>query len=91
MRHKAGDPQADLVARRSHTRYAPSLLTGIHSTGKNVCIKHLVCNDSETSRREYNVQVDERPLREVYLRPFEMVVAETNPSSIMTAYNSIVR
>lgn len=63
---------------------------GIQSQGLQTCIKHLVCNDSETSRKAYNVQVDERPLREVYLRPFEMVVAKANPASIMTAYNKLV-
>ena len=64
--------------------------SGIQSEGRQATIKHLVCNDSETSRREYDVQVDERVLREVYLRPFEIAVKESDPSSIMAAYNVVV-
>lgn len=63
---------------------------GIQSKGRQATLKHLVCNDSETSRREYDVQVDERVLREVYLRPFEIAVKESDPSSIMAAYNNVV-
>lgn len=70
---------------------ARSHLSGIQSQGRQATLKHLVCNDSETSRREYDVQVDERVLREVYLRPFEIAVEESNPSSIMAAYNNVVR
>jgi beta-glucosidase-like glycosyl hydrolase len=67
-----------------------SNLIGIQSKGRQATLKHLVCNDSETSRREYDVQVDERVLREVYLRPFEIAVKESDPSSIMAAYNNVV-
>lgn len=66
------------------------LTSGVQSQGVAICAKHLVCNDSETERRFYNVDVDERTLREVYLRPFEIMVQEANPRSIMTAYNKIV-
>lgn len=68
----------------------PVWYIGIHSTGGQTCPKHLVCNDSETSRREYDVQVDERTMREVYLRPFEQVIAQARPAAVMTAYNKIV-
>ena len=77
---------------RAKKANANSLLfhPGIQSQGRQATIKHLVCNDSETSRREYDVQVDERVLREVYLRPFEIAVKESDPSSIMAAYNVVV-
>jgi beta-glucosidase-like glycosyl hydrolase len=65
-----------------------SNLIGIQSKGRQATLKHLVCNDSETSRREYDVQVDERVLREVYLRPFEIAVKESDPSSIMAVLDS---
>jgi len=68
----------------------PSITPGIQSQGRQATIKHLVCNDSETTRREYDVQVDERVLREVYLRPFEIAIKESDPSSIMAAYNVLV-
>lgn len=41
-------------------------------------------------RRTYNSVVDDETLRDIYLRPFEIMVEEANPASIMTAYNSIV-
>ena len=67
-----------------------NLAPGVQSNGGQACLKHLVCNEAETSRRDYDVQVDDRVLREIYLRPFEIAVKEANPSSIMSAYNSIV-
>lgn len=53
-------------------------------------MKHLVCNDSETDRRYYDVQISQRALREFYLRPFEIAVDETDVWAIMTAYNKVV-
>jgi beta-glucosidase len=68
-----------------------SSLAGLQEKGIQSCLKHLVCNDSETSRRKYDVEVDDVTLREIYLRPFEMVIQQANPLAIMLAYNSIVR
>lgn len=50
-------------------------------------VKHLVCNDAETKRRVYDVQVDEATLREVYLLPFSMAATKesTTPWSVMSA------
>jgi beta-glucosidase len=50
-------------------------------------VKHLVCNDAETKRRVYDVQVDEAALREVYLLPFSMAATKesTTPWSVMSA------
>lgn len=61
---------------------------GVQSRGVASVIKHLVCNDSETDRRNMNVEVDERTLREVYFRPFEYTAAR-GAWGMLTAYNSV--
>jgi beta-glucosidase len=66
-------------------------LAGLQSQRVGACLKHLVCNERETKRKAYDVKVSDKTLREVYLRPFEMIINDAKPYSIMTAYNDIVR
>ncbi len=54
-----------------------------------VTVKHLVCNDTEIDRMTVDVDIDERPLRELYLRPFEVAVKEGGAWGIMSAYNRL--
>lgn len=61
---------------------------GLQSTGVGACVKHLVCNDSETDRDRMNAVVDERALREVYLLPFELC-AGAGAGAMLTAYNRV--
>jgi len=67
---------------------AASYTVGTQSLGKGVCAKHYVANDFENDRFTSNVIVDDRTLNELYLRPFEDVVA-AGAWSIMSSYNSI--
>jgi beta-glucosidase len=64
---------------------------GLQSQGVGACLKHLVCNERETRRKQYNVKVSSATLREVYLRPFEQIIHAAKPYCIMAAYNDIVR
>ena len=64
---------------------AASLVNGIQSTGMAACVKHFVCNDSDTLRKKYSSEVDERTLREMYLAPFQWVIREANPVLLMSA------
>ncbi len=54
-----------------------------------VTVKHFVANDTEIERMTVDVDVDERTLRELYLRPFERTVKEANAWGIMSSYNKV--
>ena len=69
-------------------RMGVAYVGGMQSQGVAACPKHFVANDSETHRTTVNCVVDERTLREVYLRPFE-AVARAGAWSMMAAYNLV--
>ncbi len=68
---------------------ACAFIKGVQSQGVAACAKHFVCNDSEFERHSISSNLDERTLRELYLRPFEMAVHNANLWSVMSAYNRI--
>ncbi|MDF2091364.1 glycoside hydrolase family 3 C-terminal domain-containing protein [Knoellia sp. 3-2P3] len=70
-------------------RLAAAYVKGLQDKGIGACLKHLVANESETLRNYMNSVVSEEALREVYLLPFEIAVEESNPWSIMAAYNDV--
>ena len=62
---------------------------GCQDEGTAVCIKHLAVNNQETNRGSVNAIVDERTLREIYLKPFERAIIEGGAMSVMPAYNKV--
>ena len=62
---------------------------GVQDKGTAVCIKHFAVNNQETNRGSVDTQVDERTLREIYLKPFESAVVEGGAMSVMPAYNKV--
>ncbi len=68
---------------------AAAYVNGLQSRGVGACLKHLVANEAETERHTVNSVVDERTLRELYLLPFEIAVADADPWSVMAAYNDV--
>ncbi|MDZ7674221.1 MAG: glycoside hydrolase family 3 C-terminal domain-containing protein [Acidimicrobiales bacterium] len=70
-------------------RLCVAFISALQSGGVGASLKHFVANDSEFERHTISSQVDERTLREVYLRPFEAAVAEADPWTIMAAYNRL--
>ena len=70
-------------------RMAAAYVRGLQSRGIGACLKHLVANESETERHTVDIEVAEATLREVYLLPFEIAVSDSDPWSIMAAYNAV--
>ncbi|MBV2362841.1 beta-glucosidase [Streptomonospora nanhaiensis] len=70
-------------------RIGAAYVTGVQEGGVATTVKHFVANDSETDRFTVDVRVDERTLREIYLAPFEAIVAQARPWGVMAAYNSV--
>ncbi|MBR5724071.1 MAG: glycoside hydrolase family 3 C-terminal domain-containing protein [Bacteroidales bacterium] len=62
---------------------------GVQEQGTAVCIKHFAVNNQETNRGSVDAQVDERTLREIYLKPFERAIVEGGAMSVMPAYNKV--
>jgi beta-glucosidase len=71
------------------SRIAVHVVKAAQDRGVGMCVKHFVANDSETQRTSYLARVDERTLREVYLEPFERLVAEARAWSVMGAYSGV--
>ncbi len=68
---------------------ASAFINGVQSEGISACAKHFAVNNQETRRHSSSANVDERTLREIYLRAFEIVVGESHPMTIMHSYNRI--
>ncbi|KAJ5943462.1 hypothetical protein N7516_003630 [Penicillium verrucosum] len=68
---------------------AKSIILGCESKGVISTVKHFVGNDQEHERRAVDVLVTQRALREIYLRPFQIVARDAKPGAIMTSYNKI--
>ena len=64
-------------------------INGLQSENVGASLKHFACNDREKLRKNYDVIVDERTLREIYLKGFEMCVKNAKPKTIMSSYNKV--
>ena len=64
-------------------------IKGVQSTGVGTSLKHFACNSQEYKRMNGNSIVDERAMREIYLKPFEMAVKNSQPSTVMCCYNRV--
>ncbi|MFJ8583801.1 beta-glucosidase [Streptomyces sp. NPDC093595] len=62
---------------------------GVQDGGVATTVKHFVANDAETDRFTVDNVIAGRPLRELYLAPFETIVRNARPWGIMTAYNQV--
>lgn len=65
---------------------AAAQVRGIQSAGAGACAKHFAANSQEFQRFSSDSVIDERTLRELYLRAFEHVVRCARPEMVMSAY-----
>ena len=66
-----------------------AFVMGVQSRGVDVAVKHFALNNSENFRFMGDSVCDERAAREIYLKPFEIVVKEANPGTVMSSYNKV--
>jgi beta-glucosidase len=62
---------------------------GIQSQGVGVSAKHFAVNSQESDRTRVDERLSQRALRELYLRGFEMMVRQSDPWTLMSAYNLV--
>lgn len=70
-------------------KQAAALVRGIQSLRVGCCVKHFALNGKETNRKMSDTRVTERAARELYLKPFEIIIKEEDPWSVMGSYNMI--
>lgn len=68
---------------------ASAYVQGLKSQGVAGTIKHFVGNDQEFDRDHISSEIDERTLREIYLKPFEIAVKQGGALCVMDSYNPV--
>ncbi len=67
---------------------ARGYISAMQAEGAGTCVKHFCANNAEYNRLQQSSEVDERTLREIYYKPFEIAL-EAKPLSVMCSYNRV--
>src|SRR6266540_4159014 len=70
-------------------KLAVAYIQGLQAEGVAATVKHFAGNESEYQRGTISSDIPERPLRELYLLPFELAVKEGGSWTVMSSYNRI--
>jgi beta-glucosidase len=68
--------------------FGKSFIEGVQSGHVGTSLKHYCCNNREYARNWISSEIDERTMREIYLKPFEIAV-KAKPWTVMTSYNLV--
>lgn len=69
--------------------FAAGVINGLQENGVGASLKHFACNNSEVERTSMDSVVDERALREIYLKGFQRAIEKSNPWTVMSSYNRL--
>lgn len=72
-------------------KMAASLIQGAASKGVYTYMKHFVANEQETHRNGVCTWLTEQSLRELYLKPFEIAITDSNgkANALMSSFNRL--
>lgn len=65
-----------------------AFIEGVQQKGIGTSLKHYLANNREFDRCFQSSEIDERTLREIYLRPFE-IARQAKPWTVMSSYNPV--
>ncbi|MET0748520.1 MAG: glycoside hydrolase family 3 C-terminal domain-containing protein [Rhizobium sp.] len=69
--------------------FSAGVINGLQSNGVGASLKHFACNNSEVERTTMDSVIEERALREIYLKGFERAIKKSDPWTVMSSYNRL--